>query len=76
MRLYPYVDDCYIHVCIHIVITQWGIDTVYQEDYSSLLYATETGRKITYTPSNIVELIQPFSQYVTAAVDEVSDWIL
>jgi len=49
---------------------------VYQEDYPSLLYATETGRKITYTPSNIVELIQPFSQYVMSAVDEVSDWIL
>jgi len=49
------------------------LDTVYQEDYPSLLYATKTGRKITYNPSNIVELTQPFSQYVTSAINEVSD---
>jgi len=52
---------------------QWGIDTVYQEDYPSLLYAAETGRKITYTPSNIVELTQEFSKYILSAPLEVQE---
>jgi len=45
---------------------------VYQEDYPSLLYATEIGRRITYDPSIIMELAQEFSQSIAFAVDEVS----
>ena len=56
----------------HVMISiQWGIDTVYQEDYFALLNATETGRAITYTPSNIVAFTAPFSKYVLEAVIEV-----
>ena len=53
------------------VVSQWGIDTVYQEDYPSLLYAAETGRKITYNPSNIAKLTQEFSSLTISAVPEV-----
>ena len=45
---------------------------MYQEDYPSLLYATEIGRRITYDPSTIMELAQEFSQNIAFAVDEVS----
>ena len=47
------------------------VDTVYMEDYLSLLYATETGRMITYNHSNIVELAPMFSKYVVSAISEV-----
>ena len=50
---------------------QWGTDTVYQEDYFSLLNATEIGTKITYNPANINTLAHQFESYVTAAIEEV-----
>ena len=33
---------------------------MYQEDYASLLNATETGMKITYNPQNIMALTSVF----------------
>ena len=50
---------------------QWGIDTVYQEDYSALLYAADTGRRITSNPAVLADLIQEFSTYHKQAINEV-----
>ncbi len=45
---------------------------VYQEDYFALLNATETGQKITYDPTKIVEFSKAFPSYVSTAVEQVS----
>ena len=45
--------------------------TVYQEDYRGLLNATEVGAKVTYDPSQISMITQPFEGYVIAAKQEV-----
>lgn len=52
---------------------QWGIDTVYQEDYSALLYAADTGRRITSNPAVLADLIQEFSTYHKQAINEIGD---
>ena len=44
---------------------------MYQEDYFALLNATETGRRITYDPTNIVTYTEDFGEYVKNAVKEV-----
>ena len=51
--------------------TQWNTDKVYQEDYFALLNATETGRKITYDPTNIVTYTKDFEGYIQNAKQEV-----
>lgn len=52
------------------------VHTVYMEEYLSLLYATETGRIITYNHSNIVELAPMFSKYVMSAISEVHNMLM
>ena len=54
-----------------VFCTQWGKDTVYQEDYPALLMATEIGERITYSPSSYTSLLPKFEQYALSAVDEV-----
>ena len=51
---------------------QWGIDTVYQDQYPSLLYATETGRMITAQPSLVTTgIINQFKKNLITGIDEV-----
>ena len=51
---------------------QWGIDTVYQDQYPSLLYATETGRMITAQPSLVTTgIIDQFKKHLITGIDEV-----
>ena len=51
---------------------QWGIDTVYQDQYPSLLYATETGRIITAQPSLVTAgIIDQFKKNLITGIDEV-----
>ena len=51
---------------------QWGIDTVYQDQYPSLLYATETGRMITAQPSLVTTgIIDQFKKNLITGIDEV-----
>ena len=57
-------------------LSQWNIDTVYQEEYFALLNATETGRRITYDPRNIATYTKPFGSYVTTAINEVCHQVL
>ena len=45
---------------------------MYQEDYPSLLMATEIGERITYSPSSYTSLLPKFEQYALSAVDEVN----
>ena len=47
------------------------MDIVYQEDYFALLNATETGRRITYNPTNIITYAEDFGEYMKNAVQEV-----
>ena len=54
---------------------QWGIDTVYQENYFGLLNATEMGRVLTYLPTKIGILSGQFGGYVQAGVEEVIAFI-
>ena len=52
---------------------QWGIDTVYQDQYPSLLYATETGRMITAEPSLVTSgIMDHFKTNLMNGIDEVS----
>ena len=52
---------------------QWGIDTVYQDQYPSLLYATETGRMITAQPSLVTSgIMDQFKSNLTNGISEVS----
>ena len=44
---------------------------MYQEDYFSLLNATEIGRRMTYSPSSAPSLLPTFTNYVTMAIDQV-----
>ena len=64
---------------------QWGIDTVYQDQYPSLLYATETGRMITAQPSLVTTgIMDQFKMNLLTGIDEVcmhvkrviSNWFL
>ena len=51
---------------------QWGIDTVYQDQYPSLLYATETGRMITAQPSLVTTgIMDQFKSNLTNGINEV-----
>ena len=51
---------------------QWGIDTVYQDQYPSLLYATETGRTITAQPSLVTTgIMDQFKKNLLTGIEEV-----
>eukprot|EP00698_Gefionella_okellyi_P018500 TRINITY_DN5552_c0_g1_i1.p1 TRINITY_DN5552_c0_g1~~TRINITY_DN5552_c0_g1_i1.p1 ORF type:complete len:938 (-),score=168.17 TRINITY_DN5552_c0_g1_i1:17-2830(-) len=50
---------------------QWGIDTVYQEDYFDLLIAAETGRRITDAPATAANELSAFAATVLKGIDEV-----
>lgn len=50
---------------------QWKIDTVYQEDYTGLLNATEIGVRVTRDPLNIHNLTSKFPTYLHEAIEEV-----
>ena len=51
---------------------QWGIDTVYQDQYPSLLYATETGRMITAQPSLVTSgIMDQFKSNLMTGIEEV-----
>ena len=51
---------------------QWGIDTVYQDQYPSLLYVTETGRMITAQPSLVTTgIMDQFKNNLTNGISEV-----
>lgn len=58
----------FFHCCC---LPQWNVDIVYQEDYFALLNATETGRRITYNPTNIITYTEDFGEYMKNAVQEV-----
>ena len=52
---------------------QWGIDTVYQDQYPSLLYATETGRVITAQPYLVTDgIMDQFKTNIMNGLSEVS----
>ena len=56
---------------------QWGIDTVYQDQYPSLLYATETGRMITAQPNLVTDgIMDQFKTNVMNGLSEVSCTVL
>ena len=50
---------------------QWGVNTVFQDQYPSLLYANEIPQMITYDPSSIADLMMKFSNYFLAGIKEV-----
>ena len=45
--------------------------TVYQEDYKSLLQATETGRRITYSPTDIINIMSDFDTNLKDGIKQV-----
>ena len=51
---------------------QWGIHTIHQQDYYSLLLAGETGMRITYTPDTVQEELTSFPQLLQQARSEVA----
>ena len=60
--------SCVFNITVHL---QWSSDIVFQEDYFSLLNATEIGQRITYSPSSYSNLLPSFTNYVTMAIDQV-----
>ena len=55
---------------------QWGIRTVFMDDYPLLLDAAATGLRITHSPSNATnELNIFFTQRIPSACDEVANKI-
>ncbi|CAF1060534.1 unnamed protein product [Adineta steineri] len=55
---------------------EWGIKTVYMDDYPLLLDAAATGLRITHSPSTAKdELNQFFSERMTGACDEIANKI-
>ena len=51
---------------------QWGIDTLYQDQYPLLLYATETGRMITAQPSLVTAgIMDQFKSNLMTGIEEV-----
>lgn len=50
---------------------QWGIHTVHQQQYYSLLLAGETGMRITYTPDSVHDELTAFPALVKQARAEV-----
>ncbi len=55
---------------------QWGVRTVYMDDYPLLLDAAATGLRITHLPSNATaELNAFFTQRIPSACDEVANKI-
>ena len=55
---------------------EWGVRTVYMDDYPLLLDAAATGLRITHSPSNITaELNAFFTQRISGACDEVANKI-
>lgn len=51
---------------------QWGIDTVYQDQYPSLLLATQTGRMITAQPSLVITgIMEEFKKNLMTGIEEV-----
>ena len=64
-----------ICVCSNSGLLQWTTDTVYQEDYFSLLNVTEIGQRITYSPSSFSLLLPTLANSVNMAIDQVY-WVL
>ncbi len=55
---------------------QWGVETVYMDDYPLLLDAAATGLRITHSPSNATnELNVFFTQRLPSACDEIANKI-
>ncbi len=55
---------------------QWGIKTVYMDDYPLLLDAVATGLRITHSPSTAQDEINAFfNQRIPGACDEVANKI-
>ena len=55
---------------------QWGVRTVFMDDYPLLLDAAATGLRITHAPSNATnELAAFFNQRMPGACDEVANQI-
>ena len=57
-----------------LIDSQWGKhdETICQEDYTSLLDAAETGKRITYNPSSIMTELSNFPSLLAAAKGEIS----
>lgn len=53
------------------MLLQWGIHTIYQEDYRNITDAGETGMRITYSPSDIGFLINEFRSNLKDAYSTV-----
>lgn len=66
-----HINYCVINVGACVPLPQWKIDTVYQEDYTGLLNATEIGVRVTRDPLNIHNLTSKFPTYVHEAIEEV-----
>ncbi len=55
---------------------EWGVRTVYMDDYPLLLDAAATGLRITHSPSNATDEINAFfTQRIPGACDEVANKI-
>eukprot|EP00743_Colponemidia_sp_Colp-15_P010732 GILK01011856.1.p1 GENE.GILK01011856.1~~GILK01011856.1.p1 ORF type:complete len:977 (-),score=160.12 GILK01011856.1:248-3178(-) len=52
---------------------QWGVDTVFQEDYPNLLLAAAAGDRISSNPVAARAELQRFEMYISNAVKEVED---
>jgi hypothetical protein len=52
---------------------QWGIKTVFQEDYFALLNATEIGQRNSYLPARTEQNLKLFSAYSSNAITEVEN---
>ena len=59
-------------VILFLVCIQWGIKTVFQEDYFALLNATEIGQRNSYLPARTEQNLKLFSAYSSNAITEVS----
>ena len=50
--------------------------TVYQEDYKNLLQAAETGRCITYSPTDIITIMSDFDTNLKDGIKQVRQYQL
>eukprot|EP01136_Pigoraptor_vietnamica_P002158 Opistho-1_new@29725 len=51
---------------------QWGVETVYMEDYPNLLLASEAGNRITYDPATAKTELAAFSSLMASARGELT----
>ena len=49
---------------------------VYQEDYKNLLQAAETGRRITYSPTDIITIMSDFDTNLKDGIKQVRQYQL